>query len=254
MINISYIRLLNAFESFANAHLQIKRFAADFPEQMPNFGTENEKYPILFVSPDSSVFDENANQLTTTVYCFDIIEKDRSNINSILSDTNTILNDVYRWFKDGDIFGIDVMESTQATPINNALLDYAAGWSMSITFTIDTYGICEIPFNDSPVIITEVCDIVYSQYLTCETVSECPVIEDLIDNPVKFRITPLISGSCDGSNTDFTFEHPPEMVIYNGQILLEGVGYDLSGETITTTFVPFTDENIWAYANYKPIL
>jgi hypothetical protein len=84
MINISYIRLLNAFESFSNAHLQIKRFASDFPEQVPNFGTEKENYPILFVSPNNTIFDENANQFTVDVYCFDIIEKDRININTIL--------------------------------------------------------------------------------------------------------------------------------------------------------------------------
>jgi hypothetical protein len=180
MINISYIRLLNAFESFSNAHLQIKRFASDFPEQMPNFGTEKENYPIIFVSPNNTIFDENANQFTVDVYCFDIIEKDRININTILSDTNTILNDVYRWFKDGEIFGIDVIDDTPtATPINNGLLDYAAGWQMSITFVVDTYGICEIPFNESPVVITEVCDIVYSQYLTCETLADCQTIIDI---------------------------------------------------------------------------
>ena len=180
MINISYIRLLNAFESFSNAHLQIKRFASDFPEQVPNFGTEKENYPILFVSPNNTIFDENANQFTVDVYCFDIIEKDRININTILSDTNTILNDVFRWFKDGEIFGIDVITDTPTcTPINNGLLDYAAGWQMSITFVVDTYGICEIPFNESPVVITEVCDIVYSQYLTCETLADCPTIIDI---------------------------------------------------------------------------
>ena len=172
--------MLNAFESFSNAHLQIKRFASDFPEQVPNFGTEKENYPILFVSPNNTIFDENANQFTVDVYCFDIIEKDRININTILSDTNTILNDVYRWFKDGEIFGIDVITDTPTcTPINNGLLDYAAGWQMSITFVVDTYGICEIPFNESPVVITEVCDIVYSQYLTCETLADCPTIIDI---------------------------------------------------------------------------
>lgn len=172
--------MLNAFESFSNAHLQIKRFASDFPEQVPNFGTEKENYPILFVSPNNTIFDENANQFTVDVYCFDIIEKDRININTILSDTNTILNDVYRWFKDGEIFGIDVITDTPTcTPLNNGLLDYTAGWQMSITFVVDTYGICEIPFNESPVVITEVCDIVYSQYLTCETLEDCQVIIDI---------------------------------------------------------------------------
>ena len=245
MINISYIRLLNAFESFSNAHLQIKRFAADFPEQMPNFATEKENYPILFVSPTNTIFDENENQFTVTVYCFDIIEKDRSNINTILSDTNTILNDVYRWFKDGEIFGIDVIDNQPtATPINNALLDYAAGWEMQITFDVDTYGLCEIPFNGSPVIITEVCDIVYSQYLTCETLSDCPTFLDR-----KLKFTTLVSGICDGNNTIFTFAQAPDFIYYNGQLLMPS-RYTTIAETITLDFAPFTGEDIYATATY----
>lgn len=180
MVNITYIRILTAAEAFASAHLQIKRFGADFPEQLPNFATEKEKYPILFISPENSIFNLNANTFRVKVLCFDIIEKDRANITTIVSDTNQILNDFYRWFKDGEIVGIDVLEETvECYPINNALLDYAAGWEMTITFTVDTYGICEIPFNDAPVVITEVCDIVYSQYLTCDTVGDCPVIQEI---------------------------------------------------------------------------
>ncbi len=245
MINISYIRLLNAFESFASAHRQVRRFGSDFPEQLPNFATQKETFPILFVSPDPSVFDENQNQLTVTVYCFDIIEKDRVNINTILSDTNQILNDVYRWFKDGELFGIDVVTDTPtATPINNALLDYAAGWQMTITFDVDTYGICEIPFNEPPVVITEVCDIVYSQYLTCETLSEC---QTFLDRKLKF--TDLVSGVCDGVNTIFTFAQAPDFVYYNG-VLLKPNRYTIVNETITLDFAPFAGEDIFAQATY----
>ncbi len=245
MINISYIRLLNAFESFASAHMQIKRFAADFPEQIPNFGSENEKYPILFVSPDSTIFDENANQFTVTVRCFDIIEKDRSNINTILSDTNQILNDVYRWFSDGDLFGIDIIgDAPTSTPINNALLDFAAGWEMQITFTVDTYGICEIPFNEPPVVITEVCDIIYSQYLTCETLANCSTFLNR-----KLKFTTLVSGVCNGVNTIFTFAQAPDFIYYNGVLLMPN-RYTTVNKTITLDFAPFAGEDIFATATY----
>ena len=178
-MNISYINILQTIESFASAHLQIKKFASDFPAQMPNFATKNEEYPILFVSPTTSIFQENTNRYEIDVYCFDIIQSDRENINTILSDTNLILNDLNRWMLDGDLFGIDNVSTSQCTPIDNSLLDYAAGWVMRMTFETDTYGVCEIPFSDSPVVITEVNNIVYSKYLTCETLSECPTIIDI---------------------------------------------------------------------------
>ena len=182
MANISYIRLLQAVELFSSEHMQVKRFASDFPAQMPNFGTENEKYPILFVSPNTNIFDENVNIFTIDIYCFDIIQKDRSNINTILSDTNLILSDLHRWLLDGEIFGIDINTQVTTTPIDNALLDYAAGWRMTATFEVDTYGVCEIPFVNEPVILMEVNDVIYTTSLTCETLADCDTFTDAIDN------------------------------------------------------------------------
>jgi len=179
-MNISYIRLLQAIESFASAHLQIQKFASDFPSQMPNFATTDEAYPILFVSPTTSIFDENTTTFEVDIYCFDIIQKDRGNINTILSDTNLILSDFTRWFRDNDDIFIELMSSS-ATPIDNALLDYAAGWVMRVVFEVSTYGVCEIPFDEAPVVITEVNDIVYSRWLTCETLEDCPVIINIQD-------------------------------------------------------------------------
>ena len=182
MANISYIKLLQAVELFSSEHMQVKRFASDFPAQMPNFGTENEKYPILFVSPNTNIFDENVNIFTIDIYCFDIIQKDRSNINTILSDTNLILSDLHRWLLDGEIFGIDINTQVTTTPIDNALLDYAAGWRMTATFDVDTYAICEIPFANEPVILMEVNDVVYTTTLTCDTLADCDTFTDAIGN------------------------------------------------------------------------
>ena len=179
MSNTTYIRVLQVIESFANEHLQIKRFASDFPAQMPNFGNDDETYPILFVSPTDSIFNENTNTFDIRVYCFDIIEKDRTNLNTILSDTNSILNDLKIWLTDGQIAGIDVMESSTAFPINNALLDYCAGWYMDIQIEADTYSICEIPFNEFPVVIDVCNDIVFASFLTCDTLVNCEVIQNI---------------------------------------------------------------------------
>lgn len=206
MANISYINILQTIESFASAHLQIKKFASDFPAQMPNFATKNEEYPILFVSPTNSIFQENSNRYEIDVYCFDIIQSDRENINTILSDTNLILNDLNRWMLDGELFGIDNVSTSEATPIDNSLLDYAAGWVMRMTFETDTYGVCEIPFSDSPVVITEVNNIVYSKYLTCKTLSECPTIIDInntlsgLTGTAITRTSQLINDGEDGNN------------------------------------------------------
>lgn len=151
-MNVSYIRILNAIELFSKEHMQIKRFSSDFPAQIPNFGTETEQYPILFVSPVSSIFGMNISTIVIDVYCFDIIQKDRENISTILSDTHLILSDLNRWILDGDPTGFDILGEPNVTPIDNALLDYAAGWKMTLTLECETYGVCEIPFDNTPII------------------------------------------------------------------------------------------------------
>ena len=61
---------------------------------------------------------------------------------------------------------------------------------------------------------------------------------------------PLLSGLINGINTVFIWTQIPLIVNYNGQILREGVGYTLSGNTTTLTFAPFVGEYVWAYGNY----
>jgi hypothetical protein len=146
----SYITLLSKIEAFCNAHLQIKKYKGEFREQMPNFSTEDEKYPVVFVSPTSDIEDMNTNQFTVDIYCVDIIQKDRANLNTALSDCHLILKDLYTYYKDDGDSVVDVVGTANLTPLNNFDLDYVVGWVMSITFEVGGYGKCAIPMNPIP--------------------------------------------------------------------------------------------------------
>jgi hypothetical protein len=143
----SYITLLSKIEQFCNAHLQIKKYGGEFREQMPNFSTKDEKYPVVFVEPVSDLEDLNTNQFSINVYCVDIIQKDRANLNSIVSDCQLILKDMYVYYTNDMDLQLDVVGTSTMTPVNNLDSDYVAGWVMSITFEVATYGPCEIPMN-----------------------------------------------------------------------------------------------------------
>ena len=143
----SYITLLSKIEQFCNAHLQIKKYGGEFREQMPNFSTKDEKYPVVFVEPVSDLEDLNTNQFSINVYCVDIIQKDRANLNTIVSDCQLILKDMYVYYTNDMDAQLDVVGTSTMTPINNFDLDYVAGWVMSITFEVTSYGPCEIPME-----------------------------------------------------------------------------------------------------------
>lgn len=143
----SYIILINKLETFCNSHYMVEKFGSDFKEQMSNFATIDEKYPIVFVVPISSISLENTVQYSVDIYCFDIIQKNRANINNILSDTDLILNDIYLEFAWGDDLDVNILGDPTRTPLNNDLLDYAAGHMMSVTFEVANYTDCQIPIS-----------------------------------------------------------------------------------------------------------
>jgi hypothetical protein len=144
---ISYIQLINKVESFCNAHLQVQRFGADFTEQMTNFATKTEQYPIVYMAPVNTIIQDNVHIHTVDIYCWDVIQKNRANIMTILSDTNLILSDMYHYFKDGGDYSIDILDVPAILPLNNGLLDYTAGCVMRINFEIDAYTNCVIPLE-----------------------------------------------------------------------------------------------------------
>ena len=146
----SWITLLSKIETFCNAHLQIQKYGGEFREQMPNFSTKDEKYPIIYVEPVSDTEDLNTNQFTINIYCVDIIQKDRANINTIVSDCQLILKDIYVYYVNDNDPTLDVIGTATMTPLNNLDLDYVAGWVMSITFEVNSYGDCAIPMQPIP--------------------------------------------------------------------------------------------------------
>lgn len=191
-MNATYLILLNIIENFCAEHKEVKRFKSDFLEQFGNFSTEGDSFPIVYVTPGNNVFNYNTysdlNSFTLNFYCVDIIQKDRTNINNILNTTNLILNDIHKFFRDGEILGIEVLSASNVTPINNYLMDFTAGWQMSITFELETYSICEIPFNDAPILPTGQCDIIYSRWATEEQIAD---LQDQINNFESFNCTDL---------------------------------------------------------------
>jgi hypothetical protein len=141
----SYQGLLNKLETFFNNHLQVKKFGGEFREQMPNFSTLDERYPLVYVVPTSETSGMNTNVFTLDIYCVDIIQKDRANINTILSDCQLILNDLYLYYTDGSDLSVTVLFDPTMTPVNNFDLDYVAGWFGTFTFEVDQYSVCAIP-------------------------------------------------------------------------------------------------------------
>jgi len=144
----SYIKLLNKIEGFCDAHYQIQRFGGEFREQMPNISGEGIQYPIVFVSPTAGNPYYDTNQISVDIYCVDIIQKGRENLNTIVSDCHLILTDLYGYFHQGSDLTVDIVGTPSQSPLNNLDMDYVAGWVMTCVFELDGYCVDAIPMGE----------------------------------------------------------------------------------------------------------
>lgn len=142
---MTYKQIITVLNDFCDAHYMVQKFDSDFLEQLPNLATKDEKYPLVFVSPVSSTQGLDLNYISVEIRCLDIIQKDRANITTILSDTQQILNDIYLFVKEGDNLEIDTTTIPSLSPLNNDILDYAAGWVMQFEFEVSGFNVCDIP-------------------------------------------------------------------------------------------------------------
>ena len=142
---ISYQSIVDKITAFYDNHAQVKKVGSDFKEQMVNFATKDEKYPLVYVVPSGVTPYENVTIFNIELYCFDIIQMDRANITTILSDTQQILQDLYLEFTFSDDYDFDIDGQPIFIPLNNDLLDYAAGWQMNLSVVIPSWTNCPIP-------------------------------------------------------------------------------------------------------------
>jgi hypothetical protein len=205
---ISWEQIRQIVELFSENHLMIKRFYSDYEDQLSTYSTIGEDFPVLYMTPVDGVLGYTQNKLNIRFYCFDRIIRDRSNYNSIISDTQRCLNDLYKFLQSPNIELIDTELEASITPINDATMDYVAGWYMDIEVCLDTYSDCFIMIDGVPTFDWSG-KIDFTKYLTCDTLEECSVIEDLQEEIENLTL----SGLTDVSISDIT---TGEVIIYNG--------------------------------------
>jgi hypothetical protein len=104
----------------------------------------------------------DVNSISLEVYCLDIIQKDRANITVILSDCHQILVDLINYFNFGNDYSFDIVGSPSITPLNNQLLDYAAGWVMTLDVDISNWTNCQVPLKLPVVVGCETISVTYT--------------------------------------------------------------------------------------------
>lgn len=147
MANISLNTIIDHVEAFCTSHLQVNSF---YSGQTWNFQAQHDNiHPAVILLPIPSTIYDGKITYAFQLFCLDRLNKDRSNLNEILSDTSLIIADFIAEFDDNyDKYGF-VLDDSDITiePIEEEFDDVLAGW-VATNFTIQIpYGrnSCVVP-------------------------------------------------------------------------------------------------------------
>jgi hypothetical protein len=144
-MKVTLNQLIGKLQTIATNHQQINSF---FFGDIADLGTEKPmQYPVLFADVAPSNFTYKVIGLNLQIMVMDIVKKDLSNENDVISDTLQIIEDVIIELRNpSEVFLIQ--DSINLTPFSDSQGDEVSGWTANITINIpSTYNSCAVPSN-----------------------------------------------------------------------------------------------------------
>ncbi len=103
-------------------------------------------YPLFFAIPEDSTDLIQTKQRRFSIRCFDIVKKDKSNEQEVLSDTEQDLDDFIRYCRNTDDFLL--INEPVMTPFKESYGDWCAGWACEVIIETDFNSMdCDIPLD-----------------------------------------------------------------------------------------------------------
>lgn len=146
-MNQSLNQIINKLRTFAESHLQLKGSFVFC--DVADLEAKNElKYPLLWTDVLPSTWSNKIFTLSLQITCIDIVSKDLSNEQDVLSDTLQILNDLISVLRQDLSYSenFEIVDNISATPIKDSYGDEVAGWVSNIQINIgNPYNYCISP-------------------------------------------------------------------------------------------------------------
>ena len=155
---MNYKQLLTYFSSIAYHHEQIKSFGfGDITQCTNDLTTKQEpKYTRMYVVPSNVEFNENHIHYNFHIIVMDVIDDDLSNQPEVMSDTLSIITDIWTVFwqsytyEQGDFSNIIVGDwGPEVYPFLERFQTNLGGWTMNIKMSAPfDYNSCVIPIRN----------------------------------------------------------------------------------------------------------
>jgi hypothetical protein len=144
-MKVTLNQLIDKLQTIATNHEQLNSF---FFGDIADLGADSPiQYPVLYADVAPSNFSYKVIGLNLQMMVMDIVKKDLSNENDVLSDCLQIIEDVIIELRNpSEIFLIQ--DSISLTPFSDSQGDEVSGWTANITISIPSnYNSCAVPSN-----------------------------------------------------------------------------------------------------------
>lgn len=136
------------FEEIADKHFQIHSFGMGEEHEINGAAEADRKYVKMWVIPIDKITRENTIERTFEFLIFDLVQKDESNEDEVISDTDQILHDVIKILhNESDDF--DVINEPQAFPFTEKYADDVSGHRAQVIIQTDrANNYCDVPTDE----------------------------------------------------------------------------------------------------------
>lgn len=146
---MTFNQITNIIRDFANSHKQINSFGIGEEHEINASTQLNRTYPMLWIIPIDSLTKTQTKERTFEFLCFDLVNKDESNENEVLSDCEQIIDDFIKKLINNSN-NYNVVGEPQLFPFTEKYMDEVTGWRSLITIETDHYteNDCDVPIED----------------------------------------------------------------------------------------------------------
>jgi hypothetical protein len=128
------LKIINRIKALAEDHKMVETYRFGFltdVDDLPDYTTTT----IYLVPNGGSYPSQGKINYNFDIVCFDMLLPDKTNLEAVLSDTLSILNDIYTelLYDDGDPENWTIISGATFTQFQERIKDYVAGNTLSIT-------------------------------------------------------------------------------------------------------------------------
>ena len=212
---VSYNDIIEIFEDIAKRHYQINTMFLGRDWELEN--NADLQYPVLQIYPTVasmpiSATTKSYNTINVTMHCkvFDLTQPGEENEKDVHSDTLRTAQDIINEFSSHPYYvrsNISLNKDINLESFEEFEDDISAGWTFDLELRIINQNtFCGLPMDpipgysaNGPVSTGQIVNV---QYLTCDTLPNCPIIQNIEDDIVDLdiRVTALEQGGSGGGN------------------------------------------------------